>query len=107
MATAKFNDVDDFLSELRLDAAAGEVDRLILRLVYRWKRVDPAPMQSLSLVASYATGSEPVRLEHLVGTHFPGDSEAKSHQAAGAARREKIEAVATECGLTIRGGVYE
>lgn len=107
MATAKFNDLDDFLGELKLDAAGGEVDRLILRVVFRWQRSEPYPVHNLSLVASYATGGEAVRLEHRVGSFFPDSPEEKDVRALAAKHRERVEAVAAECGLSIRGGVFE
>jgi hypothetical protein len=109
MATAKFNYVDDFLAELRLDAAAGEVDRLILRVVNLWERPNGTlPITVLSVVASYTVGGEPVRLENRCGSFMSGvgDEEEKA-KAVAVARREAIEAAAKECNLQVRGGVFE
>lgn len=107
MATTKFNDVDDFLAELKLDAAAGEVDRLIVRVTNRWRTVPGSPLHALAVVASYTVADQVVSLESNCGSFFPPMQEDEKAKATADKRRAAIELVAEKCGLQVRAGVFE
>ena len=107
MPKVKFNDVTDFLAELSRDAAAGEVDRGIVRLTRRWRRVEPAPFQSLAVVASYTCGDQVVLLEAGCGTFLPDLPEAEKVKEIAAKLVERIEDAARMFDLQVRAGVFE
>lgn len=105
MAVVKFNDVDEFLAELKLDAA--DVDRRVVRVTSRWRRCEPQPLQSLSVVATYVADGQVVLLECPCGTFFPDLPEGAEARNRCSKRREAIEAFATGLGLEVRAGVFE
>lgn len=107
MAIVKFNDIGEFLAELRLDA--GEVQRKILRVTNRWRRVDTYPIQSLSVVATYVTevDGQLVFLESQCGEFMPDSAEAQRVRDTAEKRRASVEAFASGLGLEVRAGVFE
>ena len=105
MATVKFNDTDEFIEELRRDADA--VDRKVLRLTFRYRLVDPSPMQSMAVVASAVIAGHVVELEDRCGTFFQQTREADEVRAAAKKRADAIRVAAEELGLEVRSGVFE
>lgn len=108
MATVRFNHEAEFLAELRLEAAAGRVDRKILRLTSRWRQGDPYPIRSLSVVASFSTGPGQVTvLERRVGSHFPDTNEARKDVEECDKVLAELNRAGAELGLELRHGSLE
>lgn len=116
-----FNDVEEFLEELRADTTPPlpiegpdptNVERKILRLTNQLTTTNSFPIRNLSIVAAYRLQSgEVVRLERFVGQVLqsrgagPNADEAVYGQAEGI--RNVIEKTATERGLEVRAGKME
>jgi hypothetical protein len=107
MVTVKFNDVDEFVANLRQDADL--VERKLVRLTFRHKAADPTlPIRSMSLVASAVVGGQVVTLLTDCGSYMQGSADEHGQVAAAArAAAGKVEAVARELGLEVRPGVIE
>src|SRR5262245_8014095 len=99
-----FNDVDEFLTEIRQDTTL--MQRSILRLTLR--RRYRSPFVQVSLVSTAQVGKTVVMLEHRLGETFTGDIETGTELSKRAeALMEKINTAARELGLEVRPGVFE
>lgn len=105
MAAVKFNDLDEFIGELRRDAA--EVERKILRVTVRHRTDGQMPIRSMAVVASAVVAGHVVTLQAPCGTYLPGTGEADGVSVAAKERLAALEAAAGELGLEVRAGVFE
>ena len=72
MANVRFHEVEEFIAEIRKDAA--DVERKILRLVFRTKLDNAMHMRSMALVASAVIGGHVVTHFELIEIDIrPGD----------------------------------
>jgi hypothetical protein len=99
-----FNDVGEFLTELRSDA--DEVEQKILRLTIR--RRCQQPFVYVSVVSTVLIGRAVVTLDHRLGETFIGEDLHQSEVGKKAdAMIERISEEAKGLGLEVRAGVYE
>lgn len=104
MTTVKFNDLSEFLTELKLVAV--KIEGKILRLTCGHRT--EYPMTALSVLATALVGNVIVRLENCCG-HFlmSESSEAEQVREAVKTRSKLVEMAAKELGLEVRAGTYE
>jgi hypothetical protein len=104
MATVKFNDLSEFLTELKLVAETIEGKTLRLTCGHR----SEYPMTALSVLATVLVGNVVVRLENRCGSYLMSDSnEAEQVREAVKTRSKLVETAAKELGLEVRAGTYE
>lgn len=106
-----FNDVDEFLVELKRDADDPEgcnVQQAIVRITFR-KRTDGAlPLCSVAVIAAYCNyAGELVELTHQVGTVMQHDPQSERVWANAEDVRKRIASVAAGYGLDVRTGAYQ
>lgn len=105
MPTVKFNDVDEFLTELKADAE--HVDRDLIRITFRHRAEQSTPFRSIAVIASAVIGGHVVTLEARSGTFFGGSPEADTAKQEAQKAAAAIEAAAKELGMEVRAGVFE
>jgi hypothetical protein len=104
MATVKFNDLSEFLTELKL--VAEKIEGKILRLTCGHR--SEYPMTALSVLATALVGNVVLRLENRCGSYLMSEShEAEQVREAVKSGSKLVETAATELGLEVRAGTYE
>ena len=102
-----FNDVDEFLQELALDAQQSKIERGIVRVTQMFNGVPTGTHQRVFLVAGYceADTGRPVQLEQFLGEDwgegFPGRVDLVDRTRT---VKDAIEAACVGHQLQIRGG---
>lgn len=103
MIAARFNDVQEFLADLRADREL--IDRDLVRLTLRRGTVKPA-FQTLRVVASAVVAGHLVVLETFPMEYMRGmDSEAAAWKKA-RDDADVIQTAAEAMGLSVRPGVF-
>lgn len=103
MVTVKFNDVAEFLDELKRDAA--EVQRKILRCTFSFRRGNSMPIEVMYVMVTYMVFDQLVMLEHRCGEWMTGTSDQETVRGTAIAIKDKIDAAANELGLELRAGL--
>jgi hypothetical protein len=104
--TVRFNSIQEFTAELRADPPK------VLRLTKSFAQTDHAPLQHVSVIATYVnTGGQIVRLDRHIGQMFGGrmpetEIDRKVMDRADKVIRE-LETFAQEFKIEVRAGVYE
>ena len=102
-----FNDLDEFLAELKADA--GKISPKILRVTTRYSRVGSLPLTRIRVVATALAYDYIVTLDWLVGDSLAdvsGGVEKKFADQVGKAYAA-LEDAAKALGLEVRPGVFE
>jgi hypothetical protein len=99
----KFNDLAEFLEEVRKDR--DRIDRGILRLTVRRRYAQP--FVHVAVVATAVVGSTVVHLEHRIGEAFFGDEKADGLSARTQAALDNLTEAGKALGLEVRAGVFE
>jgi hypothetical protein len=99
----KFNDLAEFLEEVRKDR--DRIDRSILRLTVRRRYAQP--FVHVAVVATVVVGNTVIHLENRIGEAFFGDEKADGLTAKTQAALDKLTEAAKGLGLDVRAGVCE
>lgn len=109
MIRVKFNDVQEYLEELRGDAGpagAGVLDGVV-RLTRRWQPTATPPEQVVRVVSGYVRGGavpQVVTLDSLAGYTLGGSDQTTELAAR---RMAAVEDAARALGLDVRAGSFE
>lgn len=107
--STRFNDVDEFLEELRAEPPAAK----IVRVTMSFQQSQTLPVQNVSVWAGYMRQHggilERVRLERYVGQRFIHHEDETSKKVMEKAEGlvKQISEAAKVLGLEVRAGVYE
>jgi len=102
----RFNVVEEFLEELRLDGEAGAIADGIVRVTKRRTLDGKLPgLEHLQVVATYVARSQVVTLERYVGLLYGSEHKDKRLWERADEIHSLIEQTAKELGLEVRAGV--
>lgn len=103
LVRVNFNDLDEFLEEVRTDS--DQIDRRILRVTLRRRYAQP--FVHVAVVATAVVGNTMVHLEHRIGDAFFGDEKTTGLKTKVQSALDKLTDAAKTLGLEVRAGVYE
>jgi hypothetical protein len=105
MITVHFNDVGEFIDELK----AGPPGEKIVRVTRSFAQSQTLPITNVTILATALRDGQIIRLSRYVGQYLGShDGDEKRHVDTRAEKiMAEIEGAAKELGLEVRAGVYE